>query len=153
MRAQWLGILGAVLVAGTDAKGQSAKEELKKLQGTWVLTAIEGGGKKSPQDATSDARIEMVIRGNKFATGQVGAPKAQGFLRVDPTKKPKAMDMSPTDAFNPGETTYEIYELKDDILKRCENADKDSGKPEGRPKDFKTGPDSSGHITYWKRKA
>jgi uncharacterized protein (TIGR03067 family) len=148
MRAQWLLILGTALLAVDGCERTTAKEELEKLQGTWVLTAIEAGGKQpDPQDATSDARVEMVIRGNKFTIRE-----AQGFLRIDPSKKPKTMDMSPTDAFKPGDTTYEICELKDDTLKRCENAGKDSGKPEGRPKEFKTGPDSGGHITYWKRK-
>jgi uncharacterized protein (TIGR03067 family) len=73
-----------------------------------------------------------------------------GFLRLDPTKKPKSLDFSPTQAFKPGETYYVIYELDGDTLKTC-SVDKEKMKPEDSPQEFKTGRKSGVVIVYWKR--
>ena len=149
-------ILGTISLIAVDEKEDEAKKELKKLEGTWVLTAVEWDGEKpAPQDVTSDARCEFTIRGNKYTTGQVGAiyKRGEGFLRIDPSKKPKTIDLSKTEAFNVGETSYEIYELDGDTLKKTSvQKEREKVKPEDRPKDFKTAPKSTVHVTYWKRK-
>jgi uncharacterized protein (TIGR03067 family) len=132
------------------------RQELKKLEGTWVMTAVEfDGNAPLPQDVTTDARRECVISGNKYTDGQVGdlskKQRLEGFFRIDPSKKPKTLDYSPTQAFKPGETYPEIYELDGDTLKIC-GAGKEKMKPEDRPQEFKTGPKSGLVISYWKRK-
>jgi uncharacterized protein (TIGR03067 family) len=149
-------ILGTMSLIAVDEKEDEAKKELKKLEGTWVLTAVEWDGEKpAPQDVTSDARCEWTIRGNKSTSGQVGPSytKSEGFLRIDPTKKPKTIDSSSTEKFKPGETSYEIYELDGDTLKVTSvQKEREKVKPEDRPKDFKTAPKSGVSVTYWKRK-
>jgi len=132
MKPQWLLILGLVVLSGADAtEGVGKKElkksegtwimtavefdgnapvpqdiaidvrqELKKLEGTWVMTAVEFDGNAPwPQDVTTDARREFVIRGNKFTDGQVGdlykKQKREGFLRLDPSKKPNRLTRVP----------------------------------------------------------
>ena len=154
MKPQWLLILGLVFLSGADANEDAVKKELKNLEGTWILTAVEFDGKEpDPQDVTSDARCEWVFGGNKYTYGQVGAmyKKREGFLRLDPSKKPKTFDVSPTEAFKPGETFYEIYELEGDTLK-ISSVNKESMKPEERPKEFKTAPKAGVVIMHWKRK-
>ena len=86
--------------------------------------------------------------------GQVGAiyKKAKGFLRIDPLRKPKTMDLSDSEAFKPGKTFYVIYELNGDALKTC-NVQKDIQKREKRPTEFKTNPNSDVVIAHWKRKS
>ena len=144
------------LVAG-DEKEDVAKKELKKLEGTWVLTAVESDGNKpAPQDVTSDARCELTIQGNKYKTGQVGEmyKKGDGFLRIDPSKKPKTIDLSRTEAFKAGDTSYEIYELDGNALKKTSSQKEwEKLKPGDRPKEFKTAPKSGVSITYWKKKS
>jgi uncharacterized protein (TIGR03067 family) len=149
-------ILGTMSLVVVDGKEDEAKKELKKLEGTWVLTAVEWeGNAPAEQDVTTDARCEFTIRGNKYTTGQVGAiyKKGEGFLRIDPSKKPKTMDLSKTEAFKVGETSYDIYELDGDTLKKTSlQKEREKLKPEDRPKEFKTAPKSGVHISYWKRK-
>lgn len=157
MKPLWFLVLGTMSLLAGDDKEDAAKKELKKLEGTWVLTAVEwDGNKPAPQDVTSDARCELTIQGNKYKTGQVGEmyQKGEGFLRIDPSKKPKTIDLGRTQAFKPGETVYEIYELDGDKLKMC-SAEKQTEKlkPEDRPKEFKTAPKSGVTITYYKRKS
>jgi uncharacterized protein (TIGR03067 family) len=154
MNLQWLLLLGTVLLPGADAKEDAVKKELEKFRGTWVMTAVELDGEEpAEQDVTSDARREWIIRGNNYTDGQVGAmyPKREGFLRIDPGKKPKAIDLSSTADFKPGETTYAIYELKGDTLITC-YLSKENMKPEERPERFKTAPKSGLVIVHWERK-
>ena len=157
MKPLWLLFLGMTpLLAGDDTK-DAAKNELKTLEGKWVLTAVEWDGKApTPQDVTSDARCELTIDGNKYKTGQVGEmyKKGKGFLRIDPGKKPKTIDFGNTEAFKRGETRYEIYELDGDTLKITSvQKDTEKIKPEDRPKELKTAPKSGLIIEYWKRKS
>ena len=60
MKRQSLLILSAVLLLAANSKEEdAAKKELEKLQGTWVLTAVDVAGKRpAAQDVTSDARRE-----------------------------------------------------------------------------------------------
>jgi uncharacterized protein (TIGR03067 family) len=157
MQSSQLVFLISLCLLGGDDKKDPVKEELKKLEGTWVLTAVEWDGEKpAPQDVTSDARCEWTIRGNKSTSGQVGPiyKRGEGFIRIDPTKKPKTIDRSSTDKFKPGETSYEIYELDGDSLKvTAVQKEIEKCKPEDRPKEFKTAPKSDVNITYWKRKS
>jgi RNA polymerase sigma factor (sigma-70 family) len=148
------------------ARDDVVEKELEKLQGTWVLTAVEWDGKApAPQDVTSDARREWSIRGNKFTDGQVGDQfkKSTGFLRIDARQTPRTMDLSPTEAFQPAETAYSIYDVQGDTLKVAQwgrvivpgQADKKpdrESKPGERPREFKTNLDSGVIITFWKKK-
>jgi uncharacterized protein (TIGR03067 family) len=147
-------MLATLSLAPGDAKEDAVKKELDKLQGTWVMTAVQWDGHApAPQDVTSDARCEFTIQSNKYKCGQVGAmyKKAEGYLRIDPSQKPKAMDLSPAEKFKPGETFYQIYELDGDMLRTC-TRNKEKMDPKDRPKEFKTAPNSDLWITYWKRK-
>src|SRR5262249_14472712 len=157
MKPHWFLLVGIMSMLAGDEKDDAAKKELKKLEGTWVLTAVEWDGEKpAPQDVISDARCELTIQGNKYKNGQVGEiyKKGEGFLRIDPSKKPKTIDYGRTEAFKPGETRYEIYELDGDTLKTTSvQKDTENIKPEDRPKEFKTAPKSVVSITYWKRKS
>jgi uncharacterized protein (TIGR03067 family) len=101
MKPHLMLILATMFLPGADPKEDAAKKELQKLQGTWVMTAVQWDGQEpAPQDVTSDARCEMTIQGNKCKTGQVGPmyQKGEGYLRVDPTKKPKTMDLGRTES-------------------------------------------------------
>jgi uncharacterized protein (TIGR03067 family) len=154
MKPHWFLILGTVALLAGDKKQDAAKEELKKLEGTWIMTAVErDGDAPAEQDVTSDARCEWTIRGNKYKSGQVGEmyKKGEGFLRIDPSKKPKTIDLGRTEAFKPDETRYEIYELDGDTLKTT-SVQKEKMKPEDRPNELKTAPKSGVVITYWKKK-
>jgi RNA polymerase sigma-70 factor (ECF subfamily) len=138
-----------------DEKAPDAKavaEEVAKLQGTWVMAAVQWkGGKEVGQDVTTDARRLLVIHGTKCVEGQVKGEKGVWFLRVDPTSRPKRLEMGESSEFRPGRVTYGIYELDGDSLKVLWEGDK----PEDRPTEMKaTGgreTHGAGWVMSWKR--
>jgi RNA polymerase sigma factor (sigma-70 family) len=101
------------------------KSDKEKLQGTWVALSIERGGVKDLDPKINDyqlvfARDRVTHRSKKGET--------EGPFRLDPSKKPKAIDME----FNEGAVTEAIYELDGDRLKVS------WPKPGGRPTGFDT---------------
>ena len=63
MKPHWLLILGTMFLLGADDKEDAVKKELKKLDGTWIMTAIEYDGQgPAEQDVTSDARREWTSK-------------------------------------------------------------------------------------------
>jgi RNA polymerase sigma factor (sigma-70 family) len=135
---------------------KAVKEELEKLQGTWVLTAVEVAGEKPwEQDVTTDARCLLTITGNKSVQGQVSAKeKSERFIRIDPTAKPKAIDWAKTDEFKEGEVFYGIYELDGDTLKLLGGGTKPADRPtEMKPKAAREGKGvrQQEAISHWKR--
>ncbi|CAN5523848.1 hypothetical protein BH10PLA2_BH10PLA2_38790 [soil metagenome] len=146
----WL-ILAVMFMIGTEPRDDSAKKELAKLEGTWVLAAIDKGDGKCPQDVTTDERFELTIHGNKAKCGQVEwHKKSEGYLRIDPSRQPKWLDWSFTDTFKPGETIYKLYELEGNTLKICVVTD--GWKQENRPKEFKAADKTASTVSYWEKK-
>jgi RNA polymerase sigma factor (sigma-70 family) len=135
-----------------DAKGEQAvKNELEKLQGTWILV---GGGFKGKEDPEEDIKKvldsghwqKLVIAEKNFVWGSVIDEEAmKGTLVLDPTKRPKTIDLTFT---RDGKTVTGkcIYQLDGDTLKL------NYGEP-NRPTEFKTTPDSDMPRLYvWTRK-
>jgi uncharacterized protein (TIGR03067 family) len=127
MRALLVCGLG-LLVAGSVATGGDAKSELAKLQGNWI---VEKDGKK----------IELKFDKSNFTISFEGKP-FKGKFKIDPSKKPKQMDLTITEGEKfKDQTALAIYELDGKSLKWCAN---EPGK-EGRPAEF---PDKEGDGKY-----
>jgi uncharacterized protein (TIGR03067 family) len=109
-----------VLFAATLAPGQDAKDDLAKLQGNWI---VEKDGKKA----------ELKFAKDTFTITFDGKESYKGVIKIDPSKKPKEMDLTIKEAERfQGETAKAIYEVDGDSLKWCANrpGEKD------RPKEF-----------------
>jgi uncharacterized protein (TIGR03067 family) len=121
---------GAVMVAALVAAGApggegAANKELAKLQGTWkVLKAVKSG---DPEPADEVQKMRVVISGDKF-TIQTGEKKEEAGIKLDPAKKPAAIDIR---AVGDPVTVRGIYKLEKGQLTICFTRD---GKP--RPKEF-----------------
>ena len=107
-----------------DAKGGDT------IEGTWLPTTAELGGKTFPDEVRKT--IKLVVQGDKY-TVTVGAGVDRGTCKLDPSAKPKALDITGTEGPNKGKTILAIYERDGDTLRICYDL---SGK--GRPKEFKT---------------
>ncbi len=132
--------------AGPFAHGggaPSAKEDGKKIQGTWKPVTAELGGKPFPQEVLKT--IKLVLTDGKY-TVTVGEQKDEGTVKLDPAKNPRAMDIVGTKGPNQGKTIPAIYELTDTTLRICYNLD---GK--GRPKAFKTKAGTRLFLVEYKR--
>lgn len=112
----------AGLLVAAEQK-DDAKKDSDKLQGTW--TAVEGG----PPGGI------LTFAGDTFNIRDKEKLIAKGTFKVDPAKKPKAIDMmvteDPDNKFK-GKTSLGIYELDGEQLKWCAN---EPGKDD-RPKEF-----------------
>jgi uncharacterized protein (TIGR03067 family) len=76
--------------------------------------------------------IKLVVQGDKY-TVTVGKEVDQETVKLNPSAKPKALDITCTDGPNNGKTIPAIYEWDGDTLRVCYDL---SGK--GRPTEFKT---------------
>jgi uncharacterized protein (TIGR03067 family) len=92
------------------------KDELKKMQGTWVPTAAEFGGQQWPEQQRKT--IKLVIEDDRY-TVTVAGQTDKGTVKLDLKAKPPAMDITGTDGPNKGKTFPAIYELSGDTLKVC----------------------------------
>ena len=111
-------------------RGDDAKDDAKSMDGTWLPSAAELGGEKFPDEVRKT--MKLVMDGGKY-TVTVGKNPDRGTVKVDPSKKPKEMDITGTEGPNKGKTILAIYEKTDDTLRICYDL---SGK--ARPTEFKT---------------
>jgi len=103
-------LVGAVTAAVT-AQNDSAKEDIAKLQGTWVRVYVDADGKKSKDGKKKPGEaITLVIKGDKFG---------DETFKLDPTKSPKHIDLATVDDNGKPLSLPGIYELKGDELKVC----------------------------------
>lgn len=104
--------------------------ELKKLRDTWTIVGMEANGKELPK---AQRPKEVVMKGSEF----------RGFIpgmtfTIDPTKKPKHLDLT---VKRDGKkiVTKAIYKLEKDSLVICiPLVQAGKGNDNKRPKDFTT---------------
>jgi uncharacterized protein (TIGR03067 family) len=141
------GVLVAVtrlLLAGDAPKEDAAKKDQDRLQGTWVVVAAERDGR--PLDRIKGGKL--MIDGNGFVIQTASGAELKGTFMLDPTKKPKAMDLQHDAGLLRDKTWKAIYQVDGGDLKIC-YAEADSGKD--RPTEFTTALGSGFLLTVLKR--
>ena len=140
-----LGCLVAALAIGrAGAQDDAAKKEMKKLEGTWATVSIEAAGQKVTDEDKIKTR-KLTTKGDKYML-KVGDETVQGTIEINPTKKPKTIDVKPDSGTNKGKTLLGIYELDGDGLKICLAP---PGKD--RPTAFATRPADGQQLVVYKR--
>jgi uncharacterized protein (TIGR03067 family) len=92
MKTQGPVILAVGLLLHAPALGgDAATEELKRLTGEWRVVSLEVAGKPLPGEAAG--RLKVVIQGSRLTMQEKGKPATSMGLRIDPTQKPKALDL------------------------------------------------------------
>jgi RNA polymerase sigma-70 factor (ECF subfamily) len=121
------------------------KSDKTRIQGTWVVEFTEKDGFRGVGDW-------WVIRADKIVLFRRGVGEddvdGEATYVLDPTKTPKAIDLTPDRGPAKGKTLSGIYELEGDRLKVCfvtPEAEEEKGK--GRPTQFATKP-GSGHFLW-----
>jgi uncharacterized protein (TIGR03067 family) len=113
------------------------------IDGTWLPSAAELGGKMFPDEVRTT--IKLVVKGDKY-TLTAGKVVDQGTVKLNPSAKPKTLDITGIDGPNKGKTMLAIYERKGDTLRVCYDL---SGK--GRPMEFKTETGTKLFLVTYKR--
>jgi uncharacterized protein (TIGR03067 family) len=96
----------APLIAAADDK-PDVKAEKEKLQGEWKVTSAKKGG----QDADKPVGDVVKFDGDKFVV-----PDGECEYKLDPSKKPKQIDVSPLTGEEKGKTFLGVYALDGDKL-------------------------------------
>lgn len=111
-------LAASILTAGDDAKEQAIKKDRKAMEGTWRAVSLEVNGNKS---AENDARKIVVINhADGTWTLKVDDKEiSKGTNKIDPTKKPKMIDFSPTEGEGKGKQFLGIYEQGKKSRKLC----------------------------------
>jgi uncharacterized protein (TIGR03067 family) len=136
--AALLAMLSGVLGAG-DAKDDAVKKERKRFEGTWQVESIELNGMPFSEDQAKAFKVINEADG-KWAIEQGGKVVSRGTSVVDPTQKPKTVDLEQTEGDGKGQTLLGIYEFDGDTRKVCFAS---PGK--ARPTEF-SAPTGSMHI-------
>jgi uncharacterized protein (TIGR03067 family) len=105
-------------LTAADDKAKAIKEDRKKYEGTWQVVSLEVDGNQSGEE---DAKKITVVNeaDGKWAIEVEGKVIARGTSEIDPTKKPKAVDLTTTEGDDKGKTYLGIYEFGDDTRKVC----------------------------------
>jgi uncharacterized protein (TIGR03067 family) len=104
-------LMTGLVVAADDPKPEDVKKEVAKFQGTWKITKIEREG-DDLTDEIGDAELE--VKGEEYT-----APTIAAKFKMDPSKKPKAIDVSYTEGPNAGQTVKAIYKFDGDTFTMC----------------------------------
>jgi uncharacterized protein (TIGR03067 family) len=134
-------LLAGSVLAAEAPKEDAARKDLEKMQGTWTLVALEENGKTATEARRQEFRV--TITGERFIF-TVGGDTHDGFYRLDPTRKPRAMDILLEEGPLKGKTKLAIYDFEGDYFKV---AVPQPGKD--RPKDF--APAAGVLVEVWKR--
>ncbi len=123
--------LFAVAAALLLNAGAPADSDLDKLQGTWVLAAMESDGEAVPAESFKGWNSEY--KGNKLTLRAGETVRRRGIITLEPSRKPKAINTWDQDGPFADQTVPGIYELDGDVLRLC------FARPgEDRPKEFST---------------
>lgn len=144
-------VVGALLTAtGTiasagDANDDAIKKDRKQIEGTWRVVALEVNGNKSKDE---DAKKLTVVNGSDGTWSLLaeGREISKGTSTIDPTKKPKTLDFTPTEGEGKGKEYLGIYELGEKTRKMCFAP---AGKE--RPTEFSSMPGSEHILVMFER--
>jgi RNA polymerase sigma-70 factor (ECF subfamily) len=124
-----------LLVAGDEPKSEDAKKEAEALRGTWTFSKMErDGGDLTDQFGGVEVRFEA----EKFSS-----PGIEATFTLDPTKTPKAIDISYKEGPAAGQTIKAIYKLEGETLTICRAL----SQGDERPKEF-AAPAGSGRFLF-----
>jgi uncharacterized protein (TIGR03067 family) len=135
---------GALLtVAADDKKDDAIKDEMAKLEGTYMCVSTEQDGMKADGDVIK--KLKLVIKDKKWSVYINDKVSTAATFTIDPTKKPKTVDMTGTMGGDKGKKYLAIYDLDGDDLKLC------IGDTKTRPKVFDGKKGSGRQFEVWKR--
>jgi uncharacterized protein (TIGR03067 family) len=138
-------VIGVGPPAATGADDEAVRKDLEALAGTWVPVLVEADGQKLGKEELNFT-VTYEASG-KFSVSQDGKVLYEGTFKIDPSKKPKAIDYKQTsEGENKGKTALGIYEVEGDKLKVC-------AMPGGRdrPTEFTSKPNSRYYNRIYKR--
>src|SRR5438132_14272512 len=134
------------LVATMSAQDDAAKNDLKLLQGTWVMAGLEVNGMDVP--ATKLEGTVLTIKDDRYIVKIKDKVINEAIIEIDPGKNPKELNMTPQEGSNKDKLHKAIYKIEGDTFKMARGLNPD----QDRPNQFATWPGTNYFVVTWKRK-
>ena len=123
---------------------KSAAADAEGIQGTWTAVSAEQDGKEAPAEAIKD--FTLIVTADKLTFNPTGENR-QSSYKLDPSKTPKEIELTPLDGPAKGKPMKNIYRLDGDRLTLClQNGDG------AAPAEFATKADSGLRLLVLKRR-
>jgi uncharacterized protein (TIGR03067 family) len=134
------------LVLAQAAGEDQARKDLKRLQGTWTMAALEVEGKDVPADRLEGTTL--TVEGDRYRV-KTKDRTLECVIRLDPGKDPAHIDMTFTEAGKDDKVHKGLYQIDGDTFRvsRGLNPEQD------RPREFATWPGTGRFVVTWKRLA
>jgi uncharacterized protein (TIGR03067 family) len=126
------------------AADAAKKDDIDLWQGTWVMLSGEREGQNFTEEQVKS--FKRTVKGDKLTITVNGEELYRGAFKLDPSKKPKNIDVTPETGDAKGATLMGIYEFDGDTLKVC-MAFPDSP----RPTEFTGKAGSNQTFAVWKK--
>jgi uncharacterized protein (TIGR03067 family) len=150
MKVRWLIVaIGALALLGAEKPKPELKkdlvhqEDLRKMQGDWVVVEGEQGGKSIGADDLKSMHFH--VGSDQYEFKQTGATE-KGTLSVDASQRPKALDIHIVEGDQAGKLQRGIYQFDGGRLKICVSPPGDD-----RPKEFKTKENKEDAVLIFER--
>ena len=143
----WTGLV----LAWTCLQGPetAARQELDKLQGRWIATSLQVRGRSATPADLETLQFTLELDGTTLKFGPAAAQKV-AQIRVDPSRTPKALDLSVKDEAGRTKVLLAIYKLDGDTLTLCLTSDSERV---ARPSEFHTDAESGTTLVVLRRAA
>lgn len=93
----------------------AADDKPAGLDGTYKITGLTKGGKKTPAEDVGKIFEGASIKGDKFTMKIAGEDKV-ATIKLDAKAKPATMDLTPDEGPEKGKTMKAIYKLEKGVL-------------------------------------
>ena len=104
--------------ADGEANEEAVAKELQAFKGAWRLSSREVDGKKNGEEEIKDTIMTNDGSG-KFTVRRGDKVHAEATVKLDPTTKPKSVDVTFTEGEHKGQTLLGIYEIEGDTFRVC----------------------------------
>jgi len=142
---RYLAILGSLALLAAGPAADAPKKELAKLQGEWVIAALEVNGADVPPEKL--AGTVLTVKDDLY-TVAFKDTTVRCQVTLDPAKDPREIDMLFLDGANKDRTQKGIFRFKDETFQLVRGL----APEQNRPRDFATWPDSNYFMVTWKKK-
>lgn len=123
----WAVWTAALAIAGAGDITEAIRKNKAALQGTWKVVASEQDGEKVGADDLKD--LFLIFKEDAILVREGGKSDEKFSFRLDPTKKPKEIDVTVKFGPNKGRVDRAIYQLDGEALRICIQSNKDSPRP------------------------